>query len=290
MFGAGPAAHARQSYLVPFLLLAASASFTLWRNTQVGVLVDISYLLNTATRIAAGDVPYAQFPLVLAPFEFLAQGLLIKAFGPHFFVQIAYATILGGLATALTYAIARRLLGTAVARPRALAAILSIPLVPLGIFRHRNLSAANVIGILWAAAMFALFFISALYLQLVLGYSPLAVGLAFLPGNLLMMAFSLGVSAKLVMRYGYRGPLALGLATAALALLWLARAPVHGSFVLDVLPSMLLIGIGGGLTFNPVLMAAMSERIGQRVAKHTAAAGDDDGVVDVRHVKHRRVV
>jgi len=133
------------------------------------------------------------------------------------------------------------------------------PLMPLGIFRHRNLSVANVVGVLWAASMFALFFLSALYLQLVLHYSPLQVGLAFLPGNVIMMAFSLGVSAKLVMRYGFRAPLAAGLVVAALALIWFARAPVHGSFIVDVLPSMILIGIGGGLAFNPVLMAAMSD-------------------------------
>jgi EmrB/QacA subfamily drug resistance transporter len=133
------------------------------------------------------------------------------------------------------------------------------PLVPLSIFRHRNLAVANVVGILWAASMFALFFLSALYLQLVLGYSPLQVGLAFLPGNLIMMAFSLGLSAKLVMRYGFRRPLAFGLGVAALALLWFARAPVDGNFVTDVLPAMVLIGIGGGLAFNPVLMAAMSD-------------------------------
>jgi EmrB/QacA subfamily drug resistance transporter len=133
------------------------------------------------------------------------------------------------------------------------------PLMPLGIFRHRNLSVANVVGILWAASMFALFFLSALYLQLVLHYSPLQVGLAFLPGNVIMMAFSLGLSAKLVTRYGFRAPLAFGLTVAALALLWFARAPVGGSFAVDVLPSMILIGIGGGLAFNPVLMAAMSD-------------------------------
>jgi EmrB/QacA subfamily drug resistance transporter len=135
----------------------------------------------------------------------------------------------------------------------------SAPLMPLTIFRHRNLSVANAVGILWAAAMFALFFLSALYLQLVLGYSPLEVGLAFLPGNLIMMAFSLGLSAKLVMRFGFRGPLAFGLGVAALSLLWFARAPVHGSFLPDVLPAMILIGIGGGLAFNPALMAAMSD-------------------------------
>jgi len=133
------------------------------------------------------------------------------------------------------------------------------PLMPLSIFRHRNLSVANIVGVLWAASMFALFFLSALYLQLVLHYSPLQVGLAFLPGNLIMMAFSLGLSAKLVMRFGFRTPLAFGLSVAALALLWFARAPVHGSFVVDILPSMVLIGIGGGLAFNPVLMAAMSD-------------------------------
>ena len=70
--------------------------------------------------------------------------------------------------------------------------------MPLGLFRRRNVAVANVVGVLWAAAMFAWFFLSALYLQLVLGYSPLQVGLAFLPANLIMGAFSIGLSAKLV--------------------------------------------------------------------------------------------
>ena len=68
-----------------------------------------------------------------------------------------------------------------------------------------------MVGVLWAAAMFAWFFLSALYLQLVLGYSPLQVGLAFLPANLIMAALSLGLSAKLVMRFGIKRPLAGGL-------------------------------------------------------------------------------
>src|SRR4029079_9047224 len=76
------------------------------------------------------------------------------------------------------------------------------PLMPLGLFRLRNVATSNVVGILWAAGMLAWFFLSALYLQLILGYSPLRVGLAFLPTNLIMAAFSLGLSAKLVMRYG----------------------------------------------------------------------------------------
>jgi MFS family permease len=133
------------------------------------------------------------------------------------------------------------------------------PLVPLGIFRLRNVATANVVGVLWAAAMFSWFFMSALYLQKVLGYTPLEVGLAFLPANLIMGAFSLGLSAKLVMRFGFRAPLATGLLFAAAGLVLFARAPVDGSFVIDVLPAMILLAIGAGLAFNPVLLAAMSD-------------------------------
>jgi EmrB/QacA subfamily drug resistance transporter len=135
----------------------------------------------------------------------------------------------------------------------------SSPLMPLGLFRRRNLSTASVAGILWAGAMFAWFFLSALYMQLVLGYSPLKVGLGFLPGNLVMGFLSIAVSAKLVMRYGVRIPLAVGLAAAGLGLLLFARAPVGGGYVVDVLPGMILLGLGAGIAFNPVLFAAMSE-------------------------------
>jgi MFS family permease len=133
------------------------------------------------------------------------------------------------------------------------------PLMPLALFRLRNLATANVVGVLWAAAMFAAFFLSALYLQLVLGYSPLKVGLAFLPSNLVMGVLSLGFSAKIVMRYGIKRPLAAGLSLAAIALLLFARAPVDGSFLTDLLPGMILLGIGAGIAFNPVLLAAMSD-------------------------------
>ena len=133
------------------------------------------------------------------------------------------------------------------------------PLMPLGLFRLRNVATANVVGVLWAAAMFAWFFISALYMQLVLGYSALQVGLGFLPANLIMAAFSLGISARLVMRFGLRLSLAAGLLLAAAGLFLFARAPVDGSFVIDVLPGMMLLGLGAGIAFNPVLLAAMSD-------------------------------
>jgi MFS family permease len=133
------------------------------------------------------------------------------------------------------------------------------PLVPLRLFRLRNVATANVVGVLWSAAMFAWFFLSALYLQLVLGYSSLEVGLAFLPATLIMGSFSLGLSAKLVMRYGIRGPVAIGMLLVAIGLALFARAPVDGSFVIDVLPSMVILGLGVGMAMNPVLLAAMSD-------------------------------
>src|SRR5919204_644028 len=134
----------------------------------------------------------------------------------------------------------------------------SAPLMPLGLWRIRNVTSANVTGILLAGAMFAWFFLSALYLQRVLGYSALQVGLAFLPGTLVWGASSLLLSDKLVMRFGIKAPLLGGLALYVLALLLFARAPVGGSYVVDVLPGMLIIGLGGGITFNPILLAAMS--------------------------------
>jgi predicted MFS family arabinose efflux permease len=133
------------------------------------------------------------------------------------------------------------------------------PLMPLEIFRLRNLSVANIIGMLWAAALFAWFFLSALYLQRVLGYDALELGLAFLPANLIMAAFSLGLSAKLVLRFGIKRPLAIGLLIAAAGLLLFARVPLAGSFAIDVLPSMVLLGLGAGIAFNPLLLVAMGD-------------------------------
>ncbi|VWB62910.1 DSBA oxidoreductase [Burkholderia lata] len=133
------------------------------------------------------------------------------------------------------------------------------PLMPLSLFASRNVALANVIAVLWAAAMFAWFFLSALYMQRVLGYGPLQVGLAFLPANLIMAVFSLGLSARIVMRFGIRGPIAAGLLIAACGLALFSRAPVDGGFVWHVLPGMTLLGIGAGVAFNPMLLAAMSD-------------------------------
>ncbi|HEV2271496.1 MAG TPA: DHA2 family efflux MFS transporter permease subunit [Steroidobacteraceae bacterium] len=153
-------------------------------------------------------------------------------------------------------------LGIAIALMIALLVIesrVSHPLMPLRMFALRNVATANVVGVLWAAGMFAWFFISALYMQRLLNYGAIQVGLAFLPANIIMAVFSLGLSAKLVMRFGIRTPLSLGLLLAAFGLALFARSPAGGSFVSDVLPGMVLLGLGAGMAFNPVLLAAMSD-------------------------------
>ena len=133
------------------------------------------------------------------------------------------------------------------------------PLVPLRLFRLRNLVVAQVVGALWAGAMFATFFLSSLYLQQVLAYDALAVGLAFLPTSVVMAVSSLRWSDKLVMRFGPKPPLVAGLAIVAVGLALLARVPVDGGYVVDILPAMVLTGIGAGVALNPVLIVAMSD-------------------------------
>lgn len=133
------------------------------------------------------------------------------------------------------------------------------PLMPLSLWKHRNLRIANTIGIMWSAAMFAWFFISALYMQLVLGYTPMQIGLSFLPSNIIMAIFSLGLSAKMVARYGVQKPIIWGMSALSLGLFLFAYAPVNGDFVLHILPAMLLLGLGAGMALNPVLLAAMSD-------------------------------
>jgi EmrB/QacA subfamily drug resistance transporter len=132
------------------------------------------------------------------------------------------------------------------------------PLMPLRLFRSRNVSGANALQMLLVAGMFGMFFLGALYLQQILGYDPLEVGLAFLPATLVMGALSLGYSEKLIMRFGPRRMLIPGMVLVALALLLLARTPVDGDYLADLLPPMLLIGIGIGTSFPSLMTLAMS--------------------------------
>jgi EmrB/QacA subfamily drug resistance transporter len=135
----------------------------------------------------------------------------------------------------------------------------SAPLMPLGLFKVKTVAAANILGVFWAAAMFAWFFLSALYMQTVLGYDPMQIGLAFLPSNLIMAAFSIWLSAKMVMRFGIRMPIIAGMLLSAAGLGLFAFWPKDASFMLHVMPGMLLLGIGCGMALNPVMLAAMQD-------------------------------
>jgi EmrB/QacA subfamily drug resistance transporter len=132
------------------------------------------------------------------------------------------------------------------------------PLVPLRIFRSRNVSGANVVQMLMVAGLFGMFFLGAIYLQRVLGYDALEVGLAFLPVALSIGTLSLGFSARLITRFGARATLLPGLALIAAGLALFARVPLHAAYWADVFPSMLLLGVGAGLTFPSLMTLAMS--------------------------------
>jgi EmrB/QacA subfamily drug resistance transporter len=135
---------------------------------------------------------------------------------------------------------------------------LANPLMPLRLFRSRNVSGANVVQALLVAGMFGMFFIGALYLQRVLGYDALQVGLAFLPASVVMGALSLGFSEKLIMRFGPKTTLVPGVVLVVCGLLLFARAPVNANYWVDVLPALLLVGVGVGTSFPSLMTLAMS--------------------------------
>jgi EmrB/QacA subfamily drug resistance transporter len=132
------------------------------------------------------------------------------------------------------------------------------PLMPLRIFRSRNVSGANLAQMLMVGGLFGMFFLGTLYLQRVLGFDALEIGLAFLPVALLIGALSLGFSARLNTRFGARATLLPGLAAIVAGLALFARAPIGASYVTEILPAMILIGVGAGLSFPSLMTLAMS--------------------------------
>ncbi len=132
------------------------------------------------------------------------------------------------------------------------------PLIPLGVFRSRNVAGANVVQMLMVSALFGMFFLGVLFMQHVLGYSAIGTGIAFLPVSLGIGVLSLGFSARLNFRFGPKATLMAGLLMLAVGLAWLTRAPVNASYGVDLLPSMLLLGIGAGLSFPSLMTLAMS--------------------------------
>ena len=135
---------------------------------------------------------------------------------------------------------------------------IATPLMPLRLFRSRTLTGANLVMAPLVAGMFSMFFLGALYLQRVLGYDPLQVGLAFLPSSMLMGAISLRYTERLTSRFGARSSLMAGSAAIGIGLLLFARAPVDGTFLADVLAPTILIGVGAGVCFPSLMGLAMT--------------------------------
>ena len=131
------------------------------------------------------------------------------------------------------------------------------PLVPLGFFRKRTPTGANIIGFGLGTAIFGMFFLLSLYMQQVLGYSPLKTGVAYLTVALLAVVAS-GISQALVTRIGVRPVLASGLAMLTVGLVLFSQVSVGGSYAADLLPGFILIGFGLGFSFVPVSIAALA--------------------------------
>ena len=132
------------------------------------------------------------------------------------------------------------------------------PLMPLRLFHSRNVSGANIVIALLVVGMFGIFFLGALYMQLVLKYTPLQVGLAFFPGSLIMGLLSLGFTDKLNMRFGPRRVLITGLCFLLVAMVLFLRTPVDGTYITDLFPTMIIFGFGAGVAFPALMMLAMS--------------------------------
>lgn len=217
----------------------------------INLPIGIGVFVATRALIPRGEATTRPQRLDLAGAFTVTAGLMLAVYA-----------VVNGNAAGWTSATTLGLLGAAGALLLAFLVIeakVPEPLMPLRLFALRNVATANIVGVLWAAGMFAWFVITALYLQHILGYDPLHVGLAFLPADGIMAVFSAGLSARMVMRYGIRGPMWIGLLLGALGLALFARAPIGGTFLVDVLPGMVLLGLGGGMAFNPVLLAAMSD-------------------------------
>jgi EmrB/QacA subfamily drug resistance transporter len=154
-------------------------------------------------------------------------------------------------------------IGILVASALLLAAFVAIerrsraPLVPFSIFRLRTITGANVVGTLVGASLFSMFFFISLYMQQVLGYSPIKAGLSYLP-LAVSIILSAGIASQLVTKVGFKPILATGMGLIALGLIWFSQISVHGTFLADILGPSLLAAVGLGFAFVPVTIAAVS--------------------------------
>jgi EmrB/QacA subfamily drug resistance transporter len=217
----------------------------------VNVPIGAAVLLASLRVLPAGPARARRERLDVAGAALVTTAVLLAVYAITDTSQVGWASA----RTGVTLTVAAVLLAAfAAVESRA-----SAPLVPLRLLRQRNLTAAAVIGMLWSAAMFACFFLTTLYLQLVLGYRPLPTGLAFLPMNVVMGGLSAGAAARLVARFGIKPPLVTGLLLVAAGLALLGRVPVGGHFLPDILPGGVLLGVGAGTALTPLLLAATGD-------------------------------
>jgi EmrB/QacA subfamily drug resistance transporter len=229
-----------------FLTEAINWHWIFFINVPVGIATAYASLRLIDARPGIGLREGADVPGALL----LIMGLMIGVYTILEVNEVGW----GATQTLVLGAISALLLTLFVIRQ----ARIATPLMPLRLFRSRNVSGANAIQALLVAGMFAMFFLGALYMQRILGYDPLEVGLAFLPATLVMGTMSLGFSERLIMRFGPRRTLIVGLVLIGAGLLLFARTPVDGSFTSDILPPMILAGFGIGTSFPSLMTLAMS--------------------------------
>ncbi len=289
----------------PGVLIAARFVQGVGGATTSAVILGMIVPLFPAPRERATAIAvYSFVGSAGATIGFLAGGVLTQALSWHwiFFVNVPIGTAAAVLAARLfgterghgaragadvagallvtaglmtgVYAIVTRTLLAGAAAIVLLAGFLvrqataTRPLLPLRVFRSRAVSGANLVQLLMVAGLLGYQFLNTLYLQRVLGYGPVEAGLAVVPTALAIGTLSLGFSARLIARYGARAVLLVGLALIAAGLAVLARVPVPGHYVVDILPGLLLLGTGAGVTLPAVTGLAMS-----------GATADDSGVV-----------
>jgi EmrB/QacA subfamily drug resistance transporter len=215
-------------------------------NVPVGVLTALLVIRLVEARPGIGVGAGADVPGAVV----LTAGLML---GVYTILEVdqqgwgsAQTLALGGVSLAL--------LAGFVARQ----ARIANPLMPLRLFRSRNVAGANAVMGLWTVGMFGMFFLGALYMQQVLGYDPLEVGLAFLPVTAVMGVLSLRYAEPLITRFGPRGVLIPGLVCIAAGLLLFTQASTDAGYLVDILPVMTLLGLGAGLAAPSLMTLAMS--------------------------------
>jgi EmrB/QacA subfamily drug resistance transporter len=215
-------------------------------NVPVGVVTALLALRLVEERPGIGLGAGADLPGAVMLTGALMLGVYtILGVGEHSWGSVRTLS-LGGVSVALLTAFVAR------------QARIANPLMPLRLFRSRNVAGANAVMALWSVGMFGTFFLGALYMQRVLGYDALEVGLAFLPVTVVMGTLSLRYAEALIMRFGPRATLIPGLVCIAAGLLLFARAPIDAGYAVDILPVMSLLGLGAGLAAPSLMTLAMS--------------------------------